>query len=89
MSGQADVTALPFDDDTFDTVLMNSVVYFVPEKQKVFDEVCRVLKPGGLLVFNGPGSYTGDEIFGLVPAIIAAEYEPEKDLYASFPAPLT
>ena len=29
--GQADAAALPFDDNSFDVVLMNSVLYFVPD----------------------------------------------------------
>jgi len=38
---------LPFEDGSFDVVISNGVINLCPDKQKVFKEVSRVLKPKG------------------------------------------
>jgi arsenite methyltransferase len=38
---------LPFDDATFDVVVSNSVIDLIPDKDAVFSEITRVLRPGG------------------------------------------
>jgi SAM-dependent methyltransferase len=38
---------LPFGDGSFDVVISNGVINLCPDKEKVFAEVSRVLKPGG------------------------------------------
>jgi len=43
----ADAVALPFDDDTFDVVMCESVLALVEDQPRVLAEMCRVLKPGG------------------------------------------
>lgn len=40
---------LPVEDASIDVVLSNGVVNLAPDKYKVFDEIFRVLKPGGQL----------------------------------------
>jgi arsenite methyltransferase len=40
---------LPFDEGTFDVVLSNGVVDLIPDKDRVFGELYRVLRPGGRL----------------------------------------
>lgn len=53
---QADVTALPFPDDTFDLITAVETVYFWPELQKALQETFRVCKPGGrVLILNEAG----------------------------------
>jgi ubiquinone/menaquinone biosynthesis C-methylase UbiE len=49
---QADAMALPFPDDAFDVVVCQFGVMFFPDKPKAFSEARRVLKPGGLYLFN-------------------------------------
>ena len=44
---QADVQALPFEENTFDAVIAESVLAFVPDKQRAVSEFLRVVKPGG------------------------------------------
>lgn len=41
---------LPVDDASVDVVLSNGVVNLAPDKARVFAEIARVLKPGGLLL---------------------------------------
>jgi len=49
---QADATALPFADASFDAVVCQFGVMFLPDKAKAFAELRRVLRPGGMLHFN-------------------------------------
>ena len=42
--------ALPFEGETFDSVLMVTTICFVDDPQKTLQEAFRVLKPGGRLV---------------------------------------
>ncbi|HKP46129.1 MAG TPA: class I SAM-dependent methyltransferase [Pyrinomonadaceae bacterium] len=49
---QADMTELSFDDEFFDAVVCQFGIMFVPDKQRVFQEVLRVLKPGCSFLFN-------------------------------------
>jgi ubiquinone/menaquinone biosynthesis C-methylase UbiE len=49
---QADATALPFDDATFDVVCCQFGVMFFPDRVKGYAEAKRVLRPVGAFVFN-------------------------------------
>ncbi len=49
---QADAMQLPFADGTFDAVVCQFGVMFFPEKSKAFSEARRVLRPGGVFIFN-------------------------------------
>ncbi|MDP3941850.1 MAG: methyltransferase domain-containing protein [bacterium] len=46
---KADVESLPIEDESVDVVISNGVINLVPDKEKVFSEIYRVLKPGGKL----------------------------------------
>jgi arsenite methyltransferase len=43
------IEALPLDDASVDVVISNGVIDPVPDKEAVFDEIDRVLRPGGRL----------------------------------------
>lgn len=47
-----DLAELGIEDGTVDLVISNCVINLTPFKQQVFDEVWRVLKPGGELYFS-------------------------------------
>jgi SAM-dependent methyltransferase len=49
---QADAMKLPFENEAFDVVLCQFGVMFFPEKSKAFAEARRVLRPGGVFMFN-------------------------------------
>ncbi len=48
----ADAMQLPFEDASFDAVVCQFTVMFFPDKPRGFAEVRRVLRPGGVFVFN-------------------------------------
>ena len=48
----ADATNLPFEDNSFDIVMTESVLSFIENKQKAIEELVRVTKPAGYLGLN-------------------------------------
>ena len=44
---EADAERLPFADESFDVVISNGVIDLIPDKDAVFSELYRVLRPGG------------------------------------------
>ena len=46
---QSLIESLPLDDESVDVVISNGVIDLVPDKDVVFDEIDRVLRPGGRL----------------------------------------
>jgi SAM-dependent methyltransferase len=49
---QADAMQLPFPDGAFDAVVCQFGAMFFPEKPKAFSQAHRVLRPGGVFMFN-------------------------------------
>lgn len=49
---QADASSLPFDDHSFDAVICQFGIMFVPDKAQSAREARRVLKPNGTFLFN-------------------------------------
>jgi arsenite methyltransferase len=43
----AEAEGLPFADESFDVVISNGVIDLIPDKDAVFSEIHRVLRPGG------------------------------------------
>ena len=44
---EAEAERLPFADGSFDVVISNGVIDLIPDKDAVFSEIMRVLRPGG------------------------------------------
>lgn len=53
---------LPFEDDSFDTVIGHAVLHHIPDLDRAFSEFFRVLVPGGRIIFCGEPSRYGDRI---------------------------
>jgi len=52
-----DLTSLEFDDNSFDLVLSSDVMEHVVEPYAAFEEIARVLKPGGVYIFSIPTAW--------------------------------
>jgi demethylmenaquinone methyltransferase/2-methoxy-6-polyprenyl-1,4-benzoquinol methylase len=83
---EADATALPFDDESFDTVTISFGLRNVVEPQKALAEMLRVAKPGGRLVvceFSHPQSkafaalyrFYNDRILPLAARVVSTNAE--------------
>jgi SAM-dependent methyltransferase len=53
---QSSVDRLPFEDACFEGVYSSSVLEYVPDLTAALDELQRVVRPGGHLVFNMPNA---------------------------------
>lgn len=51
---KADICDLPFEDNTYDIILCNHVLEHIPDDTKAMQELYRVLKPGGMGIFQIP-----------------------------------
>jgi dolichol-phosphate mannosyltransferase len=51
---QGTVFALPFPDEQFDAVICSEVIEHIPDQPQVFQELTRVLRPGGTLILGTP-----------------------------------
>ena len=58
----ADATELPFADESFDLVLGHAVLHHLPDLDRAFAELYRVLTPNGRIVFAGEPSRYGDRL---------------------------
>jgi SAM-dependent methyltransferase len=75
---EAEATVLPFEDDSFDTVIAMHMLYHVADPAKGIAEMYRVLRPDGVLAVttNGAGNmrkiYELTTVFGSPPCDPAA-----------------
>jgi len=51
---ESNATETPFEAATFDAIYSILVVNLIPEYEKMFKEAARLIKPGGIFVFNIP-----------------------------------
>ncbi|MEZ5357499.1 MAG: arsenite methyltransferase [Candidatus Zixiibacteriota bacterium] len=49
---EGEMEAMPVDDNSVDWVISNCVINLSPDKEKVFSEIARVLKPGGRMMVS-------------------------------------
>ena len=47
---QADITALPYADDSFDVAVAGNVIHLLPEPGDALKEIKRVVRPGGMII---------------------------------------
>ena len=88
-TAQADAASLPFADESFDLVLGHAVLHHLPDLDRAFAEVHRVLRPGGRIAFAGEPSRFGDHL-AAVPKRAAGVFAPVwRTVLRAAPAPET
>jgi SAM-dependent methyltransferase len=60
---KADICNLPFENDTYDVILCNHVLEHIPDDTKAMRELYRVLKPGGMGIFQVPQDLSRESTF--------------------------
>jgi SAM-dependent methyltransferase len=73
---RADACALPFDDAAFDRALSLLVLQFVPDAARAVAEMCRVVRPGGIVaaaVWDSGGGLPSHRMFWDTAAMLDPE----------------
>lgn len=60
---KADICNLPFEEDSYDIILCNHVLEHIPDDTKAMQELYRVLKPGGMGIFQIPQDLSRETTF--------------------------
>lgn len=59
---EIDAQSIPFEDETFDAVIANHMLYHVPDRPKAIAEIKRILKPRGRLFATTVGAHHMQEM---------------------------
>ena len=86
---QAEATALPFADDSFDAVIISNALHIIPNPEQALAEIRRVLRPDGVLIAPNFVHREGDIQIGvwsklLTAAGIVFAVEWDADSYLAF-----
>lgn len=71
---QADAQQLPFDDASFDAIVIQFGVMFFPDKAAAFTEARRVLRAGGAFLFNAWDRIEDNEFANVVTRALASVF---------------
>lgn len=82
---QADAAALPFDDGTFDAVVCQFGLMFIPDKLAAVREAHRVLVPNGLFVFSVWDSIDENEVAKIANQTVALFFEKDPPTFYQVP----
>ena len=82
---QADACSLPFGDTIFDAVVCQFGIMFVPDKALAAREARRVLKPGGLFLFNVWDAMEHNELARLTHETIASFFDKDPPAFYQVP----
>lgn len=81
----ADAQDLPFEDNSFDAVVIQFGVMFFPDKMKGIEEAFRVLKPGGTLFFNVWESLLKNDVSRIANEVVIDEFKPSEPQFMKTP----
>lgn len=73
---EADVSALPFADQSFDVVIAMHMLYHVPDQEQAVAEMHRVLKPGGTLAVTNNGADNLRQLYALTTTLGGTPVDP-------------
>ena len=79
-----DCQELPFEDNQFDVVIAGHLLFYIEDREKVYQEILRVLKAGGRLIASTYGPKHMEEITTLVQEFHPSITLADKELYEIF-----
>lgn len=82
---QADATALPFEEQSFDAVVCQFGLMFFPDKAASAREALRVLKPGGVFLFNVWDALEENPLGRIPHETIATFFEKDPPMFYQVP----
>jgi ubiquinone/menaquinone biosynthesis C-methylase UbiE len=82
---QADACSLPFGDGMFDAVVCQFGIMFVPDKTLAAREAHRVLKPGGLFLFNVWDALEHNDLGRIAHETIASYFDKDPPAFYQVP----
>ena len=80
---EIDAQSIPFEDEAFDALIANHMLYHVPDRPKAIAEIKRILKPGGRLIATTIGQNHLKEIANWI------RYASPASDFESFGSPFT
>ncbi len=78
---QADVMSLPYADSSFDVVVCQFSVMFFPDRVGAYQEVRRVLRPGGTFLFNVWNDIENNDFANVVTQAVGSLYPEDPPLF--------
>ena len=80
---EIDAQSIPFEDETFDAVIANHMLYHVPDRSNAIAEIKRVLRPGGRAIVTTVGENHLKEMMGWYARVHVSK------VWESFVSPFT
>lgn len=70
---EVDAQSIPFEEEAFDAVIANHMLYHVPDRPRAIAEIRRVLKPGGRVFATTIGTSHLEEIAGWIRQVSSGD----------------
>lgn len=80
---QADAMQLPFADASFDVVVCQFGAMFFPDKAQAFSEARRVLRPGGVFMFNVWGRLQENDFVTVIESVLESIFPQDPPRFMS------